>query len=152
MLDGRLQARATARVAGILILVTGIELQFPPRLKALVQSRKSWMVLTIPALVLRLPAFPHSEPASHCNKDEPPRTQMESCCLKLFNIPLPAKEIPIYLAWAFDAFHCLTLVYFSSHLCLLLPAPKDPSVQSLKPYHSPQSHECFALPCLCMLP
>ena len=98
---------------GLLVPVTGKELQFPPRMKAFVQTRRRLYPALLSSSILQLPAFPHSAPVSHRNKDAPPRTQMESRGSKTFYRSVANKGNSNLFSVAFDAFHSPALVYFS---------------------------------------
>lgn len=90
-----------------------MELQFPPRMKAFVPTRRR-LYPTLPSpSILRLPAFPYSAPVSPRNKDAPPRTQMESRGSKTFHRSFANKGNSNLFSVAFDAFHSPALVCFS---------------------------------------
>lgn len=96
-----------------MIPATGMELQFPPRMKAFVQTRRRLYPALLSSSILRLPAFPYSAPVSHRNKDAPPRTQMESRGSKTFHLSVANKGNSNLFSVAFDAFHSPALVCFS---------------------------------------
>ena len=82
-------------------------------MKAFVQTRRRLYPALLSSSILRLPAFPHSAPVSHRNKDAPPRTQMESRGSKTFHRSVANKGNSNLFSVAFDAFHSPALVYFS---------------------------------------